>query len=548
MRTSRPLMAAAAAAGLLAAGCEYWKNLVDDKEVTKVPLTLVVRDAWTREPLSAYCVENERGIRRATDANGLIRIPEAGTGAYTFTCEAEFFYPGAKTFSLGGAGGSDTVSLARLGLEQWYPEDTSRQVRLPARFETLRFPPNFVLATLPKTAGSAFRYAWTFARNKHLDRPITGSRPGLSELVLTSNRPEEILPGKDTVKVDIYSALRGKDSLYLVASYSMPFEWVRNKLPVFTNTTWDTATDPRNPRVGCDADDPFIHLQFAAMDSDGVCKKAVFFTSDTNSNLKAVHEVRSCTDQRTLDLRLTTLFDSVSDEKAIVTKNKLYVEVWDDNNEFRRDSIEFPTRTNVRPRGDFGPVHPQSAYLTHSEIRLWVKASNPDDVLREMTVNYGDGKSDDALKSDNLNAFQDTVSHKYDEPGPKFIIYTVSDLCPSAFLMLDTLYLRDNAKPKLLLFDSSNGFSATDPKLYRLHLSVLDPDIRDGIDSAEMVVNWGEGKPDTLMVTRANIDNILVPHRYLTAPQNGVFYPLGVEVIDSQNALDHALRNVPAAR
>ena len=58
---SASVLAAALAAGLMASGCDYWRNLVDDRTVTRQRLDIKVFDVWTLQPIpEATCVDRQR--------------------------------------------------------------------------------------------------------------------------------------------------------------------------------------------------------------------------------------------------------------------------------------------------------------------------------------------------------------------------------------------------------------------------------------------------------------------------------------------------------
>src|SRR4051812_9679174 len=75
---ARPLLAAAVA-GLLASGCDYWKNLVDDKTVADAELRIKVTDLYTGWNLEdVTCKDAKRGQQWTTDPTGVIFDPHAG--------------------------------------------------------------------------------------------------------------------------------------------------------------------------------------------------------------------------------------------------------------------------------------------------------------------------------------------------------------------------------------------------------------------------------------------------------------------------------------
>ncbi|MDB5049810.1 MAG: hypothetical protein JWO30_2881 [Fibrobacteres bacterium] len=548
MKGSRPLMAAATAVGLLAAGCDYWKNLVNEASVTKVPLTLVVRDAWTRNTLpTATCVDSARSLTVTMNDEGLHRFPDAGTGPYNFTCTADDYFPATKHLEVGGDGDSVVVEMARLGEESWYPGDTTRQVMFPEPFETLRYPPRFQLASLPKNNGSVFRYAWTFAQNRNLDRPITMARAGLLNLDLAAEARDVAHPGPDTVTVTVYSALRGPDSLYVVRTSIMPFQWVRNKLPAFALEN----SPPERPRVGCLNSRP-LSFPYTAMDSDGTCQRVVFYTLDTNSSLGNVRFERTCTDHRPINLPLHNPFTSLSDSVAYLLDDKLFVEVWDDNGEVRRDSIEFKSRSNIQITAGGGLIDPQPAYFRNTVVRSWIDGSDVDGPIYGFKVDWGDGSlpARPGILNDAVHYWRDTTFHIYRDTGNfRITNYAIGDCDPESSLFVfpdrDIIHVRDDTKPKITL-DTLGYNTLGDPRSYQIYLRVTDIDADDGIDSLEIVLDWGDGNLDTMATNKGrSYENHALTHRYAADPGVGEFYKLHVKATDSQTGSDVAIRLIP---
>jgi hypothetical protein len=540
-------LGAAAAVCLLASACDYWHNLVGEKTITKTRLALVVRDAWTRDPISgAECGDESRSLRSASDGQGRIEVPDAGTGAYAVTCSAQYYYPASKPFAVGVAGAEVTVYLARRGGSEWYPDDTARQIRFPASAPLIRFPGHVRIATLPADSIGIFRYEWSFRENPRFNQPITAAKPGVPNLDLVIDPRQAPVPEADEATVVVYADLLGPDSLYVVGTYTMNFAWVRNKLPTFTLIN----TPPKFPHVGCQLDQP-LSVHFSAMDSDGTCEKVVFFTRDSNSSLGPVHVEKQCSDKKSVPFPLTNAVDAKGRDQPDTVDNKLYVEVWDDNQESRLDSITFQTIDNVLPAANGGRVNPRPAYFRNSEVRAWIEGLDADGPVYEFQIDWGDGtpRISPPLKDDNTHSLRDTVSHVYRDTGTYTITNYVFDNCPdTAFYVFperDRIRVRDNTKPKIYL--DTLGYSAGDSLLFKISLTIVDRDIDDDIDSLkEVIVDWGEGPSDTLSTRRGiSLTNETRSHRYLTKPRDGSFYKMRVQATDSQNGLDLANRLIP---
>jgi hypothetical protein len=549
-------VSAALAAALLAAGCDYWKNLVDDRSVTQASLTVAVVDAWTRDTITnAACADPAHGINAITDATGRFRIADIGTGRYTLTCRADYYYEGSKSFDVSGEGSSAKVELARHGFEEWYPDEPVRQIGLPGFFDTLRYPPRFVLATIPDNDGSVFRYSWSFAQNKNLNHILVNAKAGVFPLYLSADARDVTKPGPDTVTVTVFSALRGPGKLDTVTTYTQPFFWVRNKLPVLLNWSFDSAgySDSasytnRNPRVGC-KDPQAFSLTLTGVDPDGVgdCKKIAYSSGNLNSSLGNLLPETSCSDSKGVALPLTSPYShgELNKDTAFSIDNKLLVDVWDVNDEYNRYTIDFKSRTNVLPSASVALSQPRKAYFIGAPVILVIRGKDKDGPVYNMRMSWGDGNEENVtLSDDNSHDVQETIAHVYFYPGKYLPKLHVSDDCgdeDSAVLAnRDSIRVRYNTPPKAVM-DTVTQVPG-DSLGVRVKISVHDSDADLEIDSVRVILNWGDGKADTSMV-HASFE-AYKQHRYSTKPPVGG-YLLILKATDSQEEQDVVTRSYP---
>jgi hypothetical protein len=340
--------------------------------------------------------------------------------------------------------------------------------------------------------------------------------------------------------------LRGPDSLYVVRTSIMPFQWVRNKLPTFELTLFP----PQKRRVGCESDLP-LSIQYKAADIDGNCDSVVFFTRDTNASLGNVHFERSCTDHNVISLPLRAPFNSISDSIANTLDNSLFIEVWDDNYEVRRDTIQFQSSSNIKSVAGGGRVNAQPAYFRNTEVPIWIEGSDVDGPVYGFKIDWGDGSlpTSPPLKNDNSHYLRDSVTHIYRDTGNFTITNTVFEECrPEStsfvFPKRDIIRIRDDNKPQITL--DMVGYLLEDTLSYKINLTVIDADADIGIDSLEIVIDWGDGNLETINTKMGkSYENQSLTHRYLAKPRDGAFYKLHVKATDSQKGSDLVSRLIP---
>lgn len=525
MRSARSL-ASIASLALLAAGCDYWRNLVDDKAVTHTTVSITVKDAWTGEGLPyADCVDTARHLYQSADSAGTILIPEAATGPYRMTCSRESystveiqFDAGAKDISLG-------IQLARRGGRDWYPMDSSRQVRAELIGNT-RVPANFMLRAWPARTDGTLRYSWAFARHPQLNRDQASSLAFKPELApkLESIASDSL---EDTVTLKVRAHLYAIPE-YDVDSVKIPILWMRNKKPrleISTNNRTDAI-------VGCPDDGSFT-VSVSASDPDGQCLSVRVENTDSNSTLGPRTIVQSC-NQKQIAIPLT---DSMSARQIPWRDplNRFLVTATDDNNQTH--DTEFTIRTTPHQRPTIGIYQNDSMAfsIANYPVRFRITAVDSNASLERLKVDWGDGsKPLDYGFPAGTGPLNADFTHPYSVPGNYFVHASIINACgtvsTSALPGLNYVHVQANDTPKVAVTDRKYILIGSKPH-YSIRLNADDKDLGFAKDTLTLSVNWGDGTEDSTYRSAVALTNKALDHVYETPPADSV-YIVGISVID----------------
>ncbi len=423
-------MAAVAAIGLLAAGCDYWGNLVDDKKETRVLITLSVQDAWTKQPIAARCIDNAHGIDTSTGNAGQVKLVTAKTGTYSFSCESDGYFQALKNLEVGTSGAAGTLEMARMGKEHWYPGDPTKQVAF--HFEELnhRYPDSLIIGVNPSHPNDLFRYEWRFAKNTRFNRMFqnpNSTQAYLSVFVDTGT----VIPGEDTLIVTMSSRLGGRE-YYQVGSDTLPVNWVRNRRPHF-DTLYLTSAQ-KTFRVDCAgaADIPRLVVTASDPDAGGICDSVVLYTRDSPSGLGNIPVTRACEDRSIFRLQLKNPFGKPQPgDPERVLPNILHISAFDNNKERFDTSISFNSRFNALPIVKIARVGPEVSFLTNQKVSMKFDINDNEDggALQALIVKWEAGIEDTLLPPETSNSWSQVAEHAYATPGLKYPTARAVDFC-----------------------------------------------------------------------------------------------------------------------
>jgi hypothetical protein len=544
LKASRPLLAAAAAAGLLAAGCDYWKNLVDDKIIATTSLTVDVRDAYfPQEPMeSAHCTDGKHGIDFTTDRSGRAVLHDVPTGIYSLHCSMpQWYYDTTATFAVRAEGGTAVVNLLRRGGADWYPEEEEKWVRIQNPENRIRFPGKVNFDAFPFDTTGVLRYQWEFSGQKRFNQyfsSIRSANPALSLVTDTSKTSE----GEDVVTLTIHARPKGRPE-YTIGSYVHSFRWVRNKAPICS--VWANAY---SSKVGCKgAQRPeYVIVHYLASDPDGNCESVVFDSKDPLSSIGVQHLTRYCNDPNNhVRFDLTNPFPKGQEEVDSMA-NYLTVSAWDDNGEHTDNTLIITTKSNAIPKVTSGRINPGTVFFTGEPISYWISGSDEDGQIRDMYFDWGnDERSYKPLKEAPAKNLKDTISYNYRNPGTVRVTARIIDDCDdtTSYATGEPLTIRRNSDPVIAFTPESPDYTfASGKDLFQFRLAVTDQDVRDKLDKMTTTIDWGDGQTETIARDTASEYSLLMRHHYENSPAAGE-YQIRVEVFDSHSG--HAEKTLP---
>lgn len=537
------------AAGLLASGCDYWRNLVDDKSITRQRLDIKVFDVWTLKPLAdAECRDKERGAYPRTPDNGLITVPEAETGHYEITCTHSQYLEFRSTFKLSSQGVQAEIAMARKGGKDWYPDDHDRQVQIEypvgGFWTDIRYPSSFQIPSLPKDSANQFRYIWMFSQSPALNR-YGDSELRASHIYNLDADIDEVKTGRDTLTLIVMSRLNGKGSggEYEVGRVSKVFDWVRNRPPVF-----DTISDMSEQRfkVGCpgSTENRVFRFFFFAKDPDGGrCMGVRVSTRDTNTSLGTVNTFFNDCNRRTVILPLKSTFYAPSAVSIESTMSVLYLTAFDDNGDSTVEELKIRTYSNYIPKVTASISGAPTVVYVRDEVKLDYLATDEDGPIMRIITNWGKADAENEHFVFNnpmeiLGPVEGTDTHIYSTPSPPERPYDVTVSVQDRCGVIETkvigqLDVRENTPPKITLYLVKREIREGSLSL-RIGFTLEDKEVFQDLDKYSLVVvDWGDELKDTLSTGIRKTFDTTLTHLYTTPPRNLEGYTVEIMAKDS---------------
>lgn len=407
---------ALAAAGLLAAGCEFIDNLTDEKIPETADILLVVRDDWTGDSLPrATCASDRGGLSAGADPEGRIAFAAAPTGTHAFTCRAGgYFDRKAKVDVAAGTGGRAEVRLARKAGLEWYPGLAERQVALSIKGGEFIVPGSFLVEAWPRDSMGTFEYVYSTSLSR--DRFPAKSESSVWTVDTRS------LPGPyslDSVRVTVTARLG--DTAYEVGSAALEVGLVRNRPPTLRVVTIDKP-------IRCDQRALIVGVR--SEDEEGPCQ-VWFQNTNQYSPHGVIDAIFPCGDT-TYHFPLAaqpTLGDSVVNRTNTLTITVI------DRHDARTDTmVVFQTIPNFPPRiREFAALDPLSPTVQGALLRFRASVNDSDHAINDTWVDWGDGEEelvfDVRLDGEPMNQKVMTFSHAYAEPGTYTATLRTADHC-----------------------------------------------------------------------------------------------------------------------
>jgi hypothetical protein len=535
-----------AAAALAWAGCDYWSNLVDGKSVDRKSFILAARDAWTGQAVGeSECRDVLTGESWKTNPAGERGFTDAPLGPYRFACEHPSYFPRTADFNFGIL--SDprlVVSMARKPGADWYPGEPEKQVGLVlAQSQAglvgrgiFRVPGTLLVNAAPWDTNSSFHYAWSFSRNT---LAASGSEEPMLALYIGSIPADTIV---DSLNLDVTARFQGVEP-YALGDSSMAITFVRNKKPSLKVVS-QRFYIPR----GCPNDETFQTLIYLAHDSDGTCDSITFSTGDRDSPIENLPRgSKFCPDNPEFPDSAIFYLKAYRPEPGIPIRKRhsLTLKAWDDNKEFREETIFFDSRGNVRPRAEFTPVGGRYLNYVSETMKLEVFLYDEDSQIISASLDWGDGTTtllkDIVVNLDSSFQLHDFISHVYERVSPpegfKIRIATM-DICSPLVLHWDTLqtpiHVINNSKPRLTVVN--RGFFPPGSLTYRLRVTVSDPDMGTGLDFLKKIeIQWGDASAPFRELNRFSGLDTLFEYTYSQRP--GPQSTINITVSDNHNGL-----------
>jgi hypothetical protein len=545
MKPSGPLCAAAAAAILSASGCDYWDNLVTQKAVTKVSLSVATRDAWTGEALAEVaCEDSARGLEFTTDGAGNFKLEAAGTGRYSLACRTQWYYDARAEFEATGTGAAQIVKFARKGGNDWYP-DAGRRVEIPAEDGPIRFPRKLAWTASPTDTAGAFRYAWEFRRCGRLSQGLgqgPGEGPVESKSLLpnygkTANTDNGVQPGQDTVVLRVFSRLNKALGEYEAGSDTLFVDWVKNKLPT---VELSRPSGEATYKVGCGQNAPRLYVKIKSSDQDGILDSVRLFVKDPTLSLGHLDTSVAWHDSITLSLPLTAPNPPVDlyGDHRLEFDNILFAEVIDENGEKVTDSVPFMTYSNILPTAQAGLMFPaRTVYFVGDSVRVWIRGHDSDGSVDKLSFFWdGDGKDDFTVENRPTNDAEWNYYHKFTQAQKLMVIDSwTTDNCGGTGHAWIPLEVRKNTAPNIV-FTSPRKVKEGDTTFHEFDLTVNDEDVDANLDSLTRVkIYWGDGIPQTKAYPKGVRPITETQHHVYTnsPPKGATAFEIRIEVSDA---------------
>jgi hypothetical protein len=481
---ARRVAASALAAGcLLAAGCDYWKNLVDGKTADKAAsLSVTVRDLFTKDTLRASCVDSRMGFSDSSGNEAVINRPEAPTGRYSLRCNAvdSAYYEGRLDFDvMPGDSKKVVVELARKGGKYWYEDNRPFLYIDNALY---RVPETFFLRALPAPGGdSLYRYDWSVKRRGELKRNTKS--PYYS---IHFGKPDS---GLQEFSVRVWATPPGREP-YLIGADTLREQSFRsNRTPQLTVGPGFDASHAY--QVGCAETEGPLAISFVANDTDGSCDSIFLSNAGPNSALGKLDTVLECISNQENNVVLPL---TVPNTRSANIQDGLRIRVRDDNGEYTDTTLKFRVAINQAPGFMKFERASNKMQYTNKEVAIHFVVHDTDSPISTLHVFWGDSNTANIYIGDGNNTADYTATHQYATPGFYTIYASATDTCGTTNNRLSlgsAVQVKANSNPHVTC--AYSGFDL--PAKAKLKLGVSDRDMEDNSDSVLISVDWYDGGP-----------------------------------------------------
>lgn len=407
------ILFALAAAGLLAAGCEFLDNLTEGKNPESAPLHLVVRDDWTGDSLPrATCKSDRGGLSASADLDGRIAFAAAPTGTYSFVCGASsYFERKAKVQVKAGVGGSAEVRLARKPGAEWYPGQEDRRVRIVPEWDNAGLfivPGEFMVHAYPRDDRKTFEYRYHVTPGPEINWESAGryEYPPVDDAdwwLKPQHLPQDYRP--DTITVTVSARLG--DTTYAIGSESAAVYLKRNRPPVL-NLFFERDTIKLCKE--------FIQVILFVHDETGSCA-VKFFNHNPSFPLGRIDTIVPCQD--------TVYRFPLADQQTVAgidvpRKNSLHITAFDDRGAAAESTITFHTLRNHPPEVvEFRALTAPAAAAAGAALSFRASLRDIDNAVDNTWVDWGDGSKELVYGFTGVgeNEVELSLTHAYTTPG-----------------------------------------------------------------------------------------------------------------------------------
>ncbi len=465
--------------------CDYFHNMVGNKDVEKRTVALTVKDAITGEVLDgAYCAKDNESNPPQSSGNGLFVFTDLLSGKDTIACTyTDYLDDSLVVDILAGQDQNHDMNLLR-DPKNWYAElDYQIDFNIPSK---QRVPDSFSFNATLKNPNNLFKYSWTLKKSNSTPQQYTKS---VDPILL-----KKIDVVYDSMELSMY-AKSGNKEVFL-GSKTKKLDWVVNKKPVLF---FKPAKLP--PLKICNTYKEIIY-DAKDQDLDGECKEVVFNTSPTNSQTlgSIPNQIGECGVNKKITLSISNYSELYPNREETSYRDTfdLIAHVKDDNGQdsiFRLPLVFFTNRIPVISQyfwsPDFGGEG--NYFLKNKEINLVLRMQDRDTIgyLDSVKIDWGDhSNSGRYLKLSHDSII--TIPHTFQSAGDFKAIIKLSDECGEIVEKTLNIKIQENSPPQILV----NGLNKDLNK--KEHLGVtfraIDDDANTYTDSVtQATIEWGDG-------------------------------------------------------
>lgn len=529
--------ALALAACLLAAGCDYWKNLTDGKAADKsASLTVVALDLFKGDTLRVACADTAVGFTDSTGVGDSLFVSDPPTGRYRLHCRPTadtLYYESISNFDMVPGGSQKiVVRLARKGGDAWYP-DLKPYIDIGSPL--FRVPEPVTLTGFPiDSKDSLYRYEWSVRRRGDLTK--TTKAPAYNVQLLRADS------GEQDFVLKVWAAVPGREP-YVIGSDSIQQAFFLNQTPVFT---LGPGFNPDHAyKVSCDEN--ALVLSYVASDPDGACNTVLFSSLSATSSLAKLDTALECFNDVEEVVSFPLIVPPQPDRLPGKVPDRLRIRVSDDNGEFTDTILNFKIAINKAPSLFKFDVESKKVQFTHRDVNIHFTVHDSDSPIANLRIKWENdtSKAVTVTPPNLLNELEYGVSHAYDAPGVYAVSASVTDACGSSlpFVRGPSVEVIDNRKPRLEVFNDG----ITGGTVAHLKLNASDRDMVDWqADSLTLSIDWKDASPphDTDIACCHGVFGITASHDYKTPwtqPR-----PVSVTLTDAHDGVDTALIMIPA--